>query len=121
MANPIFPSDLADQQDSKFYNRSNEDQALKTPIEGGYVVSRPRHTRTARITFTTGFTSMTDAQRIELENFYDSQRGPSNVFDWIDPATGTTYTVRFTDKLDFKYTGMGPTKLWDVTFSLEQV
>jgi hypothetical protein len=120
MANPSFPAGLAAIQDSKFYDVSQEDVGMKTPLDGGYVASRPRHTRTPRKTFTSGFTSMTNAQKIQLQAFYDTVKGSSLVFDWIDPPSGTVYTVRFTGELKIKYVGLGPTKLWDCSFQIEQ-
>jgi hypothetical protein len=120
MTNPVFPASITGLQDSKFYNIELEDQSIKTSIEGGYVVSRARHTRPPRRTYTTGFSSMTASQLGDLVAFWDSVRGGSTVFDWIEPITQAAASVRFVEKsLHLKYVGMGPTRLWDVTFKLE--
>lgn len=119
MSNPVFPT-LTARQDSKFYEMTPEDPALRSEMEGGYVVSRPRHTRKPRRTFKTGFSSITQADYVKLTDFYDTVRGGSMVFDWMDPVTEKVYQVRFAGAISFKYVGMGPTKLWDVQITLEQ-
>ena len=121
MTNPAFPV-LSRGQDSKFYTVTQENPALSTKIEGGYVVSRPKHTRKPRKTFTTGFTGLSTNDRATLQAFYDTVRGGSMVFDWQDPITLNVYQVRFQgeDGLQFKYVGMGNQRLWDVSFSLQQ-
>lgn len=119
MSNPVFPV-LAKGQDAKFYSIELEDTAIKTSMEGGYVVSRARHTRRPRRTFKTGFTDLAPGDASLLEAFYDLVRGGSVVFDWPDPVTHTVFQVRFMEKLLFQYVGIGPTQRWDVQMTLEQ-
>lgn len=120
MSNPVFPT-LSRGQDSSLYSVELEDASLKTTMEGGYVVSRAKHTRPARKTFHSGFTFITDADRATLETFYGTTvRGGSVVFDWQDPPSLAIYQVRFVGPLQFKYVGRGDTRRWDVTFALEQ-
>jgi hypothetical protein len=126
MTNPVFPT-LSTGQDSSKYTRALEDVAMKTTMDGGYVVSRAKHTRAPRRTFTSGFTSIRKADKELLEAFYDTVKGGSVIFDWIDPTTQmgvsptpVTYAVRFTGEFKWQYRGIGPTELWDVTFTLEQ-
>lgn len=120
MPNPIFPT-LAKGQDSKFYKVAQENTALTTKMEGGYVVSRAKHTRKPRKTWTTGFSSILNADRIKLQDFWDTVRGGSVIFDWTDPITNTVMQVRFVGEgLEFSYVGMGVAQLWDVSFQLEQ-
>lgn len=119
MTNPVFPN-LSKGQDSQFYEMTPEDPALKTSMDGGYVVSRAKHTRKPRRTFKTGFSSIIQADYTLLADFWDTVRGGSIVFDWIDPATGSLYNVRFASQISFKYVGKGDTKLWDVQITLEQ-
>lgn len=119
MTNPVFPT-TSKGQDSKFYEVSREDPALKTEMEGGYVVSRAKHTRRPRRKFKTGYTGIGNADRVILEGFYDKVRGGSVVFDWKDPIEQTVYQVRFAQPPAFKYAGIGINQLWDVTIELEQ-
>ena len=119
MSNPVFPV-LKMGQDSKYYKVSIEDPSMKTPMDGGYVVSRAKHTRKPRRTFTTGFTQLTNADRQILESFYDSVRGGSVIFDWTDPINNQTFQVRFASEFAFQYTGVGVSQLWDVSFTLQQ-
>lgn len=120
MANPIFPSALAAKQDSSLYSIEREDVSMKTPVDGGYVISRAKHTRTPRSNFKSGFTMLTNADRKLLEDFYALVRGGSVIFDWTDPSSLVVYQVRFAGALAFKYSGRMTTQRWDVSFSLEQ-
>lgn len=120
MTNPVFPT-LSQGQDSSLYSVETEDPSLKTPLEGGYVVSRAKHTRTPRKTFKTGFTMLKNTDKATLDAFYSgSARGGSVIFDWTDPASAVVYQVRFLEKLSYRYTGVGTSQRWDVAFSLEQ-
>lgn len=122
MSNPQFPTLALTNggQDSKFYSEKLEDPSMKTTMEGGYVASRARHTRPPRITFTTGFSSISDADRKTLRDFWASVGGGSVIFDWQNPVDGITYAVRFAAEMQFKYVGIGETKLWDCQITLEQ-
>lgn len=119
MGMPEWPT-LSREQDSQFYEVSLEDPALKTAMEGGYVVSRPKHTRKPRRSFKTGYSGITNADRVLLEAFYDSVRGGSLTFTWRDPVSKTAWIVRFGEKLGFKYVGVGISQRWDVQISLDQ-
>jgi hypothetical protein len=119
MTNPVFPT-TSKGQDSRFYEVSREDPALKTEMEGGYVVSRAKHTRRPRRKFKTGYSSIGNADRAILEAFYDQVRGGSAIFDWKDPIEQVVYQVRFSQALTFKYVGIGEAQLWDVSVELEQ-
>jgi hypothetical protein len=91
-------------------------------MDGGYVVSRARTTRPPRTTFTSGFTSINENDFQTLQAFYTSVAGGSVIFAWTDPVTNAVFNVRFMDKkLNFKYTGIGPTRLFDVQFTLQSV
>lgn len=122
MSNPVFPT-LSDGSDSSLFQVTLEDVALRTKMEGGYVMSRPRHTRQPRRTFNVGYSYITNADRVLLTSFFDQVKGGSVIFDWTSPEDGGTYQVRFvTDSsgLPFKYVGIKNTKLWNVSFQLEQ-
>jgi hypothetical protein len=122
MTNPVFPTLALTKggQDSTQFSIKPEDVAIKSEIEGGYVTSRARHTRTPRKTFATGYKSISDADRQALVGFYNTVGGGSVIFDWTDPVDQITYQVRFDGDLTFRYVGVGATKLWDVSFQLQQ-
>jgi phage-related protein len=116
-----FPT-LAEGQDSSLYEVQSEDPVVRTELEGGYVSSRPRHTRTPRKTYKTGFTRIGTADKALLDAFWTSVRGGSLQFNWTDPVTLAVIVVRFTGgPLNYKYAGIGNVHHWNVTFSLEQV
>lgn len=107
--------------DSSLYEVTSEDPAIKTEMEGGYMVSRPRHTRLPRRTFSLGWRSMSAIDAGVLKSFYDAMRGASLSFNWTDPNTNTTVTVRFKDGLTLKYVGKGSLKLYDCNLKFEEV
>lgn len=119
MANPVFPT-MTKEQDSKFYQKELENVAMTTPMDGGYVVSRAKHTRKPRRTYKTGYSGILNADRQKLEDFWDLVKGGSVIFDWKDPISLATIQVRFSEKLSFKYVGIGVSQLWDVSITLDQ-
>jgi phage-related protein len=119
-----FPLDHNSQGwDSTLYQVERENQAITTEMEGGYMCSRPRHTRTPRKTFTLGWQNLSNTDYATLSAFWDSHFGASKTFTWTDPPTGTLYTVRFKAKDGFiaKYLGKRALRIWQVTVVLEQV
>ena len=126
MTNPVFPT-LSTGSDSSKHSVTQEDVSIRTELEGGYVSSRPRHTRQPRRTFTVGYTEIGDADRYLLNTFYDQMKGGSVIFEWTDPETkmfdpdGLTYQVRFKGPLKWNYKGIGLARLWTVEFEVEQV
>lgn len=84
-------------------------------MEGGYVITRPRHTRRPRYTFRFKFTDISEADRIELDQFWDDHKGGSLAFNWTHPTTETVYNVRFDEKMKLKFnrTGYGTNHRWD--------
>ena len=113
MVDPVFPVELASEQDSSKFQVEQEDNAVKGETEGGYVFTRRRNTRRPRRTFTTGFTDISQALQEKLETFYDLV-GTHTPFVYTNPATGKTFRVRFTAGPKYQYTGMGKTRLWSV-------
>lgn len=121
MPNPLFPTlSGGTKPDAADFSVSYEDPALRTDMEGGYVVSRARHTRTPRKTFKVVYRNISNADKILIENFWNTVRGGSVIFDWVNPEDTLTYAVRFKDSLSSNYEGMGNTKRWDCSFSVEQ-
>lgn len=114
MATITFPVNLAAIQDSQHFGIDYEDKGLKGETDGGYVLSRPRHTRPPRKTFKTGFTEITQAQMNELEAFYE-QVGTYLKFNYTHPVKKTVHEVRFGKNFSAKYKGIGSTSLWNIT------
>lgn len=122
MATPVFPT-LALARggfDAQSYSVELEDPSMKSNMEGGYVVSRALHTRTPRKTFGLTYTGITEADRATLEAFYSQVHGGAVIFSWTDPINATSYMVRFADKLNFVYAGVGVTRLWNLNFQIQQ-
>lgn len=120
MTNPVFPT-LTMKEDSRFFTIEHEDPSMQTKLEGGYVVSRARHTRTPRKTFTSGLSRVTNADRTLLVTFWETTvKGGSVIWDWTCPQDLVVYSVRFKGPLKWTYTGNGPNQLWEVQFTLEQ-
>jgi phage-related protein len=112
-----------DLQDSSKYQVQQENPAIASPMEGGYVLTRPRHTRRPRKTWTSGFQALTEAQKNTLQAFFDSCHGGSVIFNWTNPTDHTVVAVRFTTDttLQFAYSGIGGTHQYDVTFKVQEV
>jgi phage-related protein len=116
------PPLLAGKEDSAECQVEVEDVAVRSETDGGYVYTRARHTRTPRKTWTTGFTNISHAQKTELEQFYQTQRGGSDSFTYTPPTEGVEKIVRFKGPLKFQYTGAGTYFRWDVkNIDLEEV
>jgi hypothetical protein len=128
MADPVFPATLPSgaTEDASKFNWKPEDPAMKTTMEGGYVVSRPKHTRKPRKTFKSGFTHIRDVDRATLLKFYEDVHGGSLIFDYTDPTSPlnarVVYKVRFVGDFAWKFAGIGAAHLnrWDVEFTVEQ-
>lgn len=109
-------------QDSSLFSETQQDPALRNEIEGGYVTTRAKYTRTPRKTFKTGFTHITDAQKQTLQAFWDTKKGGSASFTYTHPTLATDFTVRFKGAPNYIYKGHGTSYAWDVTdVVLEQV
>lgn len=104
MADPVFP--LQSRQDSSHFSTGREDVAVVGSLEGGYDHVRPRTTRTARATYTIGFTDLTQDEKNQLVFFFASHGKFTNI-EYTEPTTEEVLTVRITDWPDFKYTGIG--------------
>ncbi|MFM0095681.1 hypothetical protein PQQ87_08710 [Paraburkholderia nemoris] len=130
MTNPVFPNivsaepvspQMSTGEDSKNFGIEYEDPSMQTKMDGGYVVSRAKFTRTPRRTWTSGYTSISNSDKQILSNFYQSVMGGSVIFDWTSPQDGQIYQVRFiSGSLKFRYTGIGTSQLWDVTYQVQE-
>jgi hypothetical protein len=116
-----FPTLAVGKPDSRQYAESQENTALRTELEGGYTATRPKHTRTPRRYWKVAYQYMNNADKALLDAHWNTQRGGSLAFDWVNPQNGTTYTVRYKSTIEWVYKGAGPTQRWDCSFELEQV
>jgi hypothetical protein len=101
-------------EDSQFFKEAPADPAMRKEIEGGFAITRPRYTRAPPITFTTGWTDISDADKKRLMTFYANQRGGSNSFDYVHPIDGHTVQVRFVGKVEPEYAGFGGNHRWNI-------
>lgn len=106
--------------DSKTFGVSLEDPAMRSETEGGYVITRARHTRAPRKTWAFGYKMLTNADRLALENFVTTVRGGSLIFTWLNPQDFVTYNVRFKELPKFGYEGLGTVQRWNCSMTLEQ-
>jgi hypothetical protein len=115
-----FPTLTANPDSSKF-GYEKEDPAIKLEMEGGYMISRARHTRALRRTFTLVYTYISDADKVLLDAFWDTMKGGSDYFTWTNPENSTAYTVRFKTPMKIEYRGRYNLKKWDVSVTIEEV
>lgn len=108
------PAGMTMKEDSSQYDLEQEDNTIRSTMEGGYVFTRPRTTRNPKQKFKTGFSSITEADRTLLRNFYISVKAGASIFTWTDPTDGVEHDVRFAESIKYKYAGMGETRLYDV-------
>lgn len=119
MSFPAFPT-TDDWQDSKKYSIEVEDPSIRSELEGGYVASRPRHTRRPRRTWSVGYTYISPADKKLITDFYDAVHGGSNIFTWLNTEDGQTYYVRFKGVINEKPSGRMNYPRWDLDFKLEE-
>lgn len=117
----IYPT-LSMGFEAKSYKEAKEDPSEQTKMEGGIVVTRRKFTRKPRKTFTFQYSELPDADKIALENFYDSVGGGCDIFTFANPS-GQNFDVRFSKPLDFQFMGVGASYYmrWQVQVELQEV
>lgn len=98
------------------------DDTIKTPMEAGYAMTRPRFTRVFRKFECSYILSKADADT--LVAFDETNRG-STIFAWTHPDTNTVYNVRFRSDARLRVTPMldtlkGSGRLYQAEFGLEE-
>lgn len=115
-----FPT-LGNKEDSAKFGFMQEDVGMRSDMEGGYVITRPRHTRTPRRTWSTGFTNISNTEKTTLESFFNDH-GTFKAFDYNVPIGGELVSVRFKETIKFKFVGWPTNPRWDVDgIMLEEV
>jgi hypothetical protein len=115
---PVFSDGT--QPDSSKYSIEVEDPAVRTEMEGGYVYTRPRHTRRPRRTFKIGYTYVVDEVKDGILDLWDAASGGSVIFSWLNHEDGITYDVRFKAKPTIQYRGRLDNRRWDCSFDVEE-
>lgn len=114
-----FPSNSL-KEDASFFGEEHEDVTVRGEVEGGYIITRPRHTRLPRRTFETGFSDLSQVQLGQVITFAESKRG-GLAFTYTHPTSGVEYTVRFKGAPKPTYKGIADNPRWDVAVTLEQI
>lgn len=114
-----FP--LSTKEDARKYGLESEDKGIRSDMEGGYVLSRPRHTRNPRRTFITGFTGLMEADFNTFYAFWVA-KGTYLAFTYEVKYNNETVNVRFQAPPRFEYVGVGGTDIWNINdIKLEEV
>lgn len=94
------------------------DPAISSPFENGMVQTRPRFTRIRR-RWVINYRALTEEEKDIIKNFYINDTvGGSYFFEWENPMTEVTHSVRFTRDLEIvQITG----RLYSVSFDLEEL
>lgn len=106
--------------DSHQFVESTDDPAMRKEMEGGYTVTRPRHTRGPRKSWQIAYQQLGNADKALLDGHYTTQRGGSLTFTWTNPQSLVSWTVRYKTPITWKYVGAGNNQVWDCSFELEQ-
>lgn len=114
-----FP--LSTEQDAGKFGFEQEDVGIRSEMEGGYVLTRPRHTRTPRRTWKTGFTDLNNTDKGTFETFFNTH-GTHKAFNYTLPVIGTVVNVRFRQAPRYEYKGFGTNLRWNIDdIMLEEV
>lgn len=101
-------------EDSKFFDETPVDPALRKEFEGGFVSTRPRFTRAPPILITTGFTDISDLDKELIYELYNLVRGGSGPIGYTHPVSAELFTVRIVRPIKAKYAGIGGFHRWDI-------
>jgi len=115
MAYPAFPT-LSHPAEYPL-KETRVDQSLKSDMEKGYVITRPRFTR-VRKRFHVTYNVLTQADKNTLDTFVDTVKGDADIFTWTHPQSGTVYNVRFAKPPELELFALD---LWRTEFDLETV
>lgn len=95
------------------------DPTIKHDSEAGYTPTRARFTRD-RLWFSYEFPFYTNADKLTLETFEKTTvRYGTTSFTWTNPITGTSYTVRFGEKI--KFVPNKGSSYWKIKIKVEEV
>lgn len=119
-----YPTLSRDFDSTSFQEESENTVIQPSNTEGGYTLTRPKHTRRPRRTFMFKHVDLTEAERVTLQNFWDTHKGGSLAFNWTHPVTLVVYNVRFDSQMRIRFsrTGYGTNHRYDTdTITLKEV
>lgn len=94
MASATWPVSLPQKPLQKGYSEQQDDNLLRSQVDAGPVMTRPRYTTTT-INFTFQMV-LTNMQSQILEAFFSNDLSYGSLkFDWVHPRTGATGEFRF--------------------------
>lgn len=96
---------------------TTENPAIRSEMENGIVLTRPRYTRMRR-TWILTWANLIGSDYRTLRNFYVAKKGGSLSFTWPNPIETEYFTVRFNGEITGKYTA---SDCWNVTLKIEEV
>jgi phage-related protein len=116
------PVGMLNGEDSAKFSIDLGDNTVSSKMEDGYEISRPRSTRRPRKKYNSGFTDISDAERVLIENFYEQEAAATaNAFSWTEPTSQQELIVRFAERIKFEYVGYGANHRWNLAFSVKEV
>lgn len=97
------------------------DNSIKSPADAGYVLARPRFTRTLRKWGPIQLIC-TETDKGTFETFYLTV-GTSTIFDWTHPLTDVVYQVRFSNppKIGVMPDTNPANRFYSIEYSVDQV
>jgi hypothetical protein len=108
-------------EDTAKFGFDVEDVGIRSTMEGGYVLTRPRHTRKPRRTWMTGFTDLSNDEMNTFLAFWDDV-GTFKGFTYYVIPNNELVNVRFASKPSFAYKGQGGNYRWDINdIKLEEI
>lgn len=102
------------------FDRTQEDNVIKSQTDGGYEFRRRRFTRKPVYIFKTGYIGINQADKESLESFWD-EKLTDTAWIYTDIVNGGSYNVTFDKPPMFDYIGIGTTRLWNVNIEMRQV
>lgn len=98
-----------------------EDTGRSSEMDGGYVFTRPKHTRGPRRTFKSGWKDVPQADFDTLMTFYGTV-GTYDGFNYTNYMNSDeVVNVRFKAPPKPKYEGVGTNKRYDIEIIMEEV
>ena len=111
---------LQENIDAAAFREMYIDNAIRSNTEGGYVKTRPRHTRGQLKKFQITWTDVSDADKEVIQSFFETVYTYSEL-EFTHPTEALDYSVRFEAPPDFKYIGAGTNYRWTITAVLVEI